>query len=200
MKKHFNYIDFDKKDVGRLRREMIRQAVSKTFASLAAGMIIIIIGLHYDVPIMNNPVRNIFHLSSVILVFSLILTSVCFGWQFFMAIRSINLTKKDVLLVIEQIAPEDYHVIKTQNGGLLVQTQPVSDDDKKQSLHIIRRIELKYPYLPSELIETLKNMIKAADHDLAVEGVLRTEIIYEQLLLGNEKIIDSIEENYRGFL
>lgn len=197
MKKHFNYFDFEKKDVELLRREMTRQAFIKTAASMTAGVVIIMIGLYHDINIMDSPVK-ISNPSYMIFLVSLAFVVFCFGLHFCMAIRSVRLTKKDILQVIAQIAPDGYHIIKTRSGGLLVQTLPVSDDDKRQSLHILKRMELNYPHLSSEFMESLKGMIKARDHELSVEGVLRTEIIYEQLMLGNEKIVDSIEQNYRN--
>lgn len=50
--------------------------------------------------------------------------------------------------------------------------------------------------MKDELVLELKNGISANDEDISAKSIIRVEVIFDQLTAGNEKILESIEENF----
>lgn len=80
--------------------------------------------------------------------------------------------------------------------GIIAQSTLSSDTDITRAQQLLNRIKTEYPQMKDELVLELKNGISANDEDISAESIIRVEVIFDQLTAGNEKILESIEENF----
>lgn len=178
-----------------MRKELLAHTIPRALGEIFAIVAILIIGKQFNILLTANFMENIRNPSFIVLLVVLIVLIYLLVIETTAIIQATNLDITDVIDSINNTTNVPLYTIKLKHG-FIAQSTPISDTDIKHAQQLLSQIKTEYPQIKEELALALQNGITDNNRHISAESVIRIEIIFDQLAAGNEKILESIEENF----
>lgn len=186
MKKHYEFVKLNEKDIHTLRQMLTGDAWSRIILSVVALGIIGYLGYTR----METLTAGILKLIVFFLAIEIVGMALIKEISHVLAIRKIH--KSNLVHYIHNGFKDQYFYSEELEEGFIVQVQPVGPEDVD---YCERILEEKREECGGELkgFEYLSDCLRSSNRELVNKAVIYIEIIRDQLLLGNTKILDSSE-------
>ena len=193
MKKHYAFIPIKDQDVKEFRKLLIGDLWFRPIFAILMILVLIYLGITKHVAETASGLTLFLYAFAIALMLYLIFSEsskLHYIW---------NIKKKNLLPFIRTVKIDASFYTEELSDGFIIQTEPVNLVDITKCNELLSEIVTRFEQ-SSTLIVYLKNCINSHNESLVNKAVIYSEIIKEQLDLGNLDILDSGESihNYKG--